>query len=529
MKKERVKGLQKSLKLLVRTSVIVFVGLFLSKILAYGYRIIIARYFGPEVYGLFSLALMISGWFIALSALGLSEGLLRFIPLYRGKKEHEKIRYLFKFSLWTLTITSIISGLLLFFLSDFIAASVFHNEALSIYLKIFSVIVPLSSVGYPFLAALRAHEEIAWYSFIYNVAQNVIKVLAIGLFVLMGMNANATSLSYLLGIAAMLVISYFVCKYKIPHIFLKHNLPHSDKNLIRAEVMSYSVPLLIFGIVSTIFYWIDSFSIGIYKGALEVGYYNAAVPIAILLAIAPEIFMQLFFPMITREYARKKIKLIEQLSKQIAKWILLVNLPLFALMIVFPGALINTFFGAEYLVAENALRILAISALFSSVFIVSNQLVSMIGKSKLVLMNIVIAAAINLLLNMVLVPMEKIGFIDNSTGMNGAALATLISVIILNGLFMFQAYKNLGVIPLRRKMFNLIVIAIVTTGMLFYMRTIFTSNSLLILALLFAVFLFAYILLVLASKSLDENDWGIIKSIWKKVAYWNRNNLKKAH
>ena len=59
-----VKGLDKSLKLLVKTSVIVFIGIALSKILTYGYRVIIARHYGPEVYGLFSLSLMIVGWFI---------------------------------------------------------------------------------------------------------------------------------------------------------------------------------------------------------------------------------------------------------------------------------------------------------------------------------------------------------------------------------------------------------------------------------------------------------------------------------
>jgi hypothetical protein len=66
-------------------------------------------------------------------------------------------------------------------------------------------------------------------------------------------------------------------------------------------------------------------------------------------------------------------------------------------------------------------------------------------------------------------------------------------------------------------MFNLIVIAIVTTGFLFYMRTIFASNDILTLAILFSAFLAAYVILVLASKSLDENDWGIIKSAWNKI------------
>jgi len=86
-----------SLKLIAKTSFIVFIGVVLSKVLAYVYRIIIARQFGPEMYGVFSLAIMIGGWFAAFSALGLSDGISRFIPIYRGKKEVEKIRYIFRF------------------------------------------------------------------------------------------------------------------------------------------------------------------------------------------------------------------------------------------------------------------------------------------------------------------------------------------------------------------------------------------------------------------------------------------------
>lgn len=518
MEKKPTNPVNNSLKLLVKTSVIVFIGLLISKILGYTYRIIIARYFGPETYGLFSLAIVISGWFIAVSALGLSEGLLRFIPLYRGKKEYEKIKYLFRYILIILTITSILSGLLLFFLSGIIATNIFHNSGLIIFLRIFSILVPASVIGYPFLAALRAHEEIPWYSFIFNIAQNVIKVAFIGLFVLLGIIANdIVAWSYLIGVASILLIGYLVCKYKIPHIFYKDRLAEEDKILLKREIFSYSIPILFYSLISTIFYWIDSFSIGIYKSAIEVGFYNAAVPLAMVLGIAPELFMQLFFPMITREYSKRNIGLIEELSKQVSKWILLVNLPALALMLVFPGAFINIFFGSQYLVAQNALRILVIGSFISSLFIVSNNLVSMIGKSKLVLMNIVIASAINLALNSILVPMQKIGFIDNSLGLNGAAIATLVSVIVFNLLFVFQAYKHLSIVPLRKKMLNLVISAGIATSLLFYARTIINSNDLLTLSLLIFAFLAIYIGLIFATKSLDENDFMIIKSIWKKV------------
>jgi O-antigen/teichoic acid export membrane protein len=113
--------------------------------------------------------------------------------------------------------------------------------------------------------------------------------------------------------------------------------------------------------------------------------------------------------------------------------------------------------------------------------------------------------------------MQKIGFIDNASGLNGAAIATLISVVIFNMLFMLQTYKYLKIIPFRRKMINLFILAILPTSLLYYLRTIFRSNSLWTLSLLGLVFLAVYIALILASGSLDDNDKGIIKSAWNRI------------
>ena len=71
--------------------------------------------------------------------------------------------------------------------------------------------------------------------------------------------------------------------------------------------------------------------IAFFKTVTEVGIYNAAVPIAWILILFPSLFMRLFFPLVTKEYGKKKIKIIRELSKQIEKWILIIILPFFFL------------------------------------------------------------------------------------------------------------------------------------------------------------------------------------------------------
>ncbi|MFH1307817.1 MAG: flippase [archaeon] len=514
MKKNKTenKELNKSLNLLAKSSVIVFIGIFLSKLLAYIYRIIIARYFGPEVYGIFSLALMIVGWFTIFSALGLSEGIVRYISLYRGEGNKNKIRYIFRYTLKFLVVSGIISGVLLFILADFISVNIFRNIELSVFLKFFSISIPFSILSYIFLSYLRAYEEIGWYSFIYNIVQNATKVLFIALLIFIGLKSDSIIFSYVLGMVFMFLFSYFVCKYKLPEIFFPVKLSIQDKKIVSKKLLDYSIPIMFFGVVYIVFTWIDSFSIGFFKGALEVGYYNAAVPIALLISLAPELFFQLFFPLITKEYSKKNLNIIKELSKQVAKWVFILNLPLFILIFLFPGAAINILFGPEYLVAIDALRILSISTLFASVFLVSHQLVSMTGRSKLILLNIILASLINIVLNYFLVPMQKILFLENSTGITGAALSTMISIIFLNTLFFLQARHYLSIVPLRRKMINIIVAAIIPTILLMYFRKL-VEIKFLSLIILSVFFILTYLVLIFLTRSLDKNDFLVLKSL----------------
>ena len=139
MEKNDKKKLDKSLRLIAKSSIIVFVGIIFSKIFSYAYRIIIARSLGPEVYGMFSLAVMVSLLFFAVASLGLLEGLSRYIPFYRGKKEDNKIRYIFRFSIKTLIFSSVLAALFLFLFSDIISVNIFHNLELSLFLKIFGI------------------------------------------------------------------------------------------------------------------------------------------------------------------------------------------------------------------------------------------------------------------------------------------------------------------------------------------------------------------------------------------------------
>ncbi len=505
--KIRKNNLDNSLKLIAKSSLFVFIGIVLSKILTYIYRVVIARYFGPEVYGLFSLATMILTGLVAFATLGLYEGLLRFVSFYRGKKDNNKIRYVLRLSIFTLLFSSILFGTLLFLFSDIISLSLFHDQNLIIFLKIFSFIVPIYVFLYVFLAIIQAFEKINVYTFLLDFLENFLKLILIIFFIFLGLKNNAVIFSYFLGAIIVLMISFIYCKKKIPEVFGKYDLKEKFKKEVRKKLFSYSWPLVFSTLSYVIFSYIDSLTIGYFKGVSDVGFYNAAVPLAALLIFAPTLFMRLFFPLVTKEFSRNNSFMINELSKQVEKWIFIVNLPVLLLMVIFPGTFLNLLFGAEYLVAENSLRILALGYFFYSISILFYTLLAIAGKSKLLLINVIVTSILNLILNIALVP--KYGII-------GAAFATLISYIILSSILLLEVKIHISIIPLRRKMLRAVLSVFISAALLLYIKQFFITNILTII-LQGSFFILSYLFLIWATRSFDKNDIMILKSVKKKV------------
>ncbi len=520
MKRKKQKNeLDNHLKLLAKSSFFVLMSLIFSKIFMYFYRILIARTYGPEVYGLFSLCLIILGVSGSISTIGLSTGIKRFIPFYNGKKESHKSRYVLNISLILVMLLGTLMGLIIFLFSDTIALNIFNMEQLSPYLKLFSFSIPFFSLFCILTSALLSEEKIGWNILIVNILDSLIKVILLIFLIIIGVNHFSVPLSYVLSIFVLFFISYIVVRNKTDlfesirkKVFSKKKTKKSFKKIsktkkkaILSNLLSYSWPLLFFGLISSVFHWTDTFLLGFFTTATDVGIYNVAVPIALILTLPRDLFIQLFLPIISKQYSKKNKKNVEQLSKQISKWIFILILPLFISFIFFPEIIIKLLFGSEFLMAKNSLRYLSIGALFLTIPQISKELISMMGKSKTILSDIIIALIINIILNCLLIPRY---------GIEGAAISTAISTMFLGIMFFFQSWRYLKIIPLKRKMANIFLIAIVSTIFLFILRNLFYTNLLTLIIIGF-LFLGFYSLLIILN-ALDDKDKMILNAIKTK-------------
>lgn len=133
-----------SLQKIVKGTGIVFLGTIIGMFLGFVSRVIVIRYITLSEYGIFSLAVTLMNIFATIAALGLQEGVARYIAYFRGKVEERKVKSTILSSIKISLATSVIFSSALFLLADTIATDIYHTPELSKPLKVFSALIPFT-------------------------------------------------------------------------------------------------------------------------------------------------------------------------------------------------------------------------------------------------------------------------------------------------------------------------------------------------------------------------------------------------
>ena len=185
---------EKHLKTVAKGAGLVFFGLVFSKILTYFYRLIIARYYGPEDYGLISIGLSVIGIIVVILILGMDSGLTRYVPEFNAKNDQRRLKGVILTPFMISLPISIAAAVLFWFLSPFIAGLFAKDIAtqlnLTMIFQIFSLTIPFT-VCYNFLlAANRGFQKIEYNVYSDNLFFSIILVSSVALFFFLGLGRS---------------------------------------------------------------------------------------------------------------------------------------------------------------------------------------------------------------------------------------------------------------------------------------------------------------------------------------------------
>lgn len=498
-------------KRIAKGAIIVFLGMLLSRALAYLYVTLVAR-LGSSEYGLLSLAMVTVSFISIFATLGLRIGIIRYTAYYRGKKDNKRIKGSIVSSLKLSLPLSLVLMALLFIFSEKISILIFHNASLIPILRIFSLSLPFISLSDLFLGVIVGFQKIEYQILVKEIITNVVKLLLTFIVIYLGYNLIGVSIVYVISVIITAILAFYFLQKKVFPFFKTKVVPV----LLTKELFLFSFPLIFGSILTLIIKWTDVLMIGYFRTTSEVGIYNVALPTANLLVIVPTALMAIFMPMITELYSKKKLKEIKAVSRVNSKWIFFLNFPIFLLILLFSKEILNIMFGFEYVIGSTALLILIFGYMIRSLMHIHLAILTMLKKTKLLFYIGLIVASSNVILNYILIP--RIGIV-------GGSIATTFSFIVSFTLIFGFSYKLTKIQPLKLDYFKSIISGIIAFFIVSYFVNLIDEVSFISFILFSVLFLIIYALLVYLLKGLDKEDKDVIKSFYLIFKKFKTNNL----
>ena len=496
--------LSDSLRKIARGTGIALAGTFLALLLGFATRLIIARYGSEADYGVYSLAIVIIAFATTLVSLGLPEGASRYIAYFRGRGETAKVRGVISVSLQLVAIASILIGVALFFSAEAIASYIFHTPDLALALKVFAI-------GIPFLTLIdilvsvfrgfdrmepRAYFQYGLYSILFLVLVSAVATLHLPF-----------SDSYYAYVIALVLTFITLLLYTLKKLPQQITLAGWQSNTaVRKELLTFSLPLLVTAVLSTIILWLDNLLLGYFKTAEAVGLYNAASPLAKFIFEPLSLMLLIYTPVATGLCSQNQMAELRRSYLISTKWIVSLTLPFFLVLCLFPEAVLNLFFGSTYVAAAPALRILSLGFIINNLFGPNQSILLAMGQSRFMMWTALAAAIISVILNVFLIPPLSIV---------GAAIAMAVSVSLIKIITAVKAYLLCRAQPMSKNLLKPVVASVVL-ALLFKLAAIhLVSINWYMLLLLFILYYAIYGIAVVLTRSFDREDIALLLEIEK--------------
>ncbi|UCD07166.1 MAG: flippase [Candidatus Aenigmatarchaeota archaeon] len=496
-----------SLKKIVKGAGWIFIGMIISKILSIVYRVFIARYFGPGDYGLFALGLVVLSFVGMIARLGLHSGVVRYVPFYEARGDKARVKGIVLSALKIITLVSVVMAFFMFIFSEEIAVLGFHNMELVGILQILALSVPFVCLFYVFNFSFVGFQKLKYQVYSEHIFSNIAKIVFVVVFGLLGLGVYGIAWSYTIAAILTLFLSAYFLQKRVFPVFKTGVKPI----YMNRKLLSFSIPLLFAGFMSFIISSIDTLMLGYFKTVTDVGVYNAAAPTAYVLNVIPGALTVIFLPIITGLYSKGKIKELYSVYKTVFKWMFYFNIPLLAVMMAFPGQIINILFGIEYAGyagVSMTLLFLSVGTFLVGISIFFSNVLSMLEKTKHILYIIIAAAIVNLLLNWLLIPTYGIG---------GAAFASMITHASSVALMFLVSWYYIRMVPASFGLIKSILAAMISIILVNTVARLFITDFVYFYVPLLVVFLFLYGFLILIFKGLGSEDVEILRSIREKV------------
>lgn len=478
---------------------IVLVGTVLHLGLGFLARVLIARDLGRVSYGAVSIGVTLLTTLSLLVLVGMDTGVGRYLPRYDTPERRRGVLV----SAFQLVVPlAVLAGVALVVLAGPLATHVFDDPSVAPILRVFGVATPLAAVVNLTVGSVRGMQDSLPRVYIKNVAVPLGRFVFIAAVLLAGYRSVGVAWAYAGAYAVATVLSLY---YLVRHTPLFERL---DAEPMHRELLAFSAPFTVTATMLMLFQNIDVLMLGALSSTGEVGIYTAVYPLATLLTAVLTSFGFLFMPVLSDLHAEEDREQMRRTFEVVSKWVFLTTLPVFLVYVTFPGTVIGLTFGAEYTDGALALVVLVTGFGMHAVAGLAGKALTAMGRSRIIMYDTVLVAAVNIGLNLVLIPRY---------GVLGAAVATTVGYLVMDGLYLVQLHRSLAVHPLRGALLRPGLAAGLIWGLFALTTGTVLPRTLPVAVVGTAVFFLLYPVVVVAVGSVEQEDIDLVDAVEEQL------------
>ena len=487
---------------------------FLSTVLTYvgvviGYvnvLILFPRFLTPEEIGLVRLIPSAAFLLLPLAQLGLAQCTVRYYPAFEKKKNGPG--QLLAFGLIGVTAGYVITLLLYQVFREpvtvyFAAESALVNEYQGVVLAVLLVMsFQAVAEGYS-----RAMMKIVAANFAKEVLVRVGSSVTVLLYAVDVITFEwlVYSMIIVYGLALFFLLGYLLHRRQLT---LHFSFSGIGKPLLK-EMMTYSLYALLGAGGSFIILNIDQIMISGMLGLHWNGIYTTAFYIAVVIEMPRRALTQITTPLISRAFDRQDIKEVGRMYKKVSVNQMIAG----SLLYIGIAANLTSIFklvpnNEVFIQGISVVYIIGLGKLLDMTFSLNGEIIVMSKYFRFNVVSLIVLAMLAVLLNQLLIPLY---------GINGAAWASTIAILLYNAVKMIFVWVKLGVQPFTGKnLLMLVIAAVVLAAGVYFPSFSHAFTDILLRSAFITILFFVFVIFFKVSPDVNELVMNIWRRLWKK-------------
>ena len=391
--------------------------------------IVLARILGRDAAGVYFQAFAFLALLSLLSLAGFRGALTRFVAMHMANDDVPRMVGAVRLALCISIPASAALAGGLYAAAPWLARSAFHEPRLEVALRLAAAALPAVSLQEAALSATQGFRTMKPFALVGLLLEPLLRLALSGTLLAAGFGLRGTLIALVASSWVGAAASVTWLHRLVGRARAGCTAPGPAVVVDAGPFLRYSMVAWVASLASTGLIWADTIILGLTVTSGVVGVYNSSARLVTLAVFVLNPINAAFAPRIANLIARGELGLLREIYTVATNWIVRLSLPAFAVLMVLPGPLLGLFFGRAYASGATVVVILALGQLFNAATGPCGMVINMSGRNRLNLLDNLMVLALNIGLNLVLIPLW---------GINGAALAWAVSLGAVNLLRVLQ-------------------------------------------------------------------------------------------